>query len=172
MNPNRTNEAAVTQERLKGILSYDPATGVFVWIANVSKSVRRGDEAGHMAASGYRLIRINGIRYRAHRLAWLYVHGKWPAAFLDHRNNIFFDNRIENLREATKQQNAQNQGVSSNNKSGFKGVSFNKRTRRWLSQIRYGGRSNFLGYFLTPEAAHAAYAAAAQKHHQEFTRLA
>jgi hypothetical protein len=79
---------------------------------------------------------------------------------------------IENLRPATKSQNAANRGKTCNNTSGFKGVWWRRRYRKWQATIGVNGKRFYLGMFDTPEAAHAAYAAAAQRLHGEFARVA
>lgn len=161
----------LTQMRLKELLLYDPETGVFTWLSKPNRSIRMGDVAGCMA-SGYRQIKIDGRLYRAHRLAWLYVHGKWPADQIDHINGVRDDNRIVNLREATQSQNQQNRTANANNTSGFPGVCWSKQKRKWRSQIKLASRNKYLGIFDTPVAAHAAYLAAKAELHtfQPITR--
>jgi hypothetical protein len=90
---------------------------------------------------------------------------------VDHINGDGLDNRRSNLRLATNAQNLQNQKRRSTNTSGYKGVSL-YRDGRWSARIRANGRRVFLGYFATPELAHAAYCAAAEKYHGEFARTA
>lgn len=97
----------INQKRLKEVLDYDPATGVFTWRVELNARGKVGDPAG-CNSWGYRVIRIDGRLYGAHRLVWLYVHGRWPDAMIDHVNGDRSDNRIENLREANSVQNAHN----------------------------------------------------------------
>jgi hypothetical protein len=122
---------------------------------------------------GYRTIGIGGKRYLAHRLAWLYVHGEWPADQIDHVNMDRSDARMCNLREATAAQNKRNTGARSHNRSHLKGVEFNTRRKikRWYAVIRSDGKRNFLGSFDCPAAAHFAYVIAADKFHGEFARM-
>ncbi len=162
----------LTQDRLKEVLTYNPETGVFRWKAKPAGNVAVGSVAGTTNNKGYRYISVDSRRYRAHRLAWLYVHGKWPADQIDHIDGKRGNNRIANLREATNTQNQQNRGVSKSNTSGFKGVVWNKQTRKWQATIRIWGRQIFLGSFDTIERAAAAYSAAAARHHGEFDGLA
>ncbi|MCI0598744.1 MAG: HNH endonuclease [Beijerinckiaceae bacterium] len=160
----------ITTERLREVLAYDPDTGVFTWrVARGRQSA--GPEAGSLDGRGYRQIRIDGRRYQAHRLAWLYMAGAWPKDEIDHVNMDCADNRFENLREATRSQNQANIRAQSNNTSGFKGVCWHKRDRRWEAKIMVCGRKKHLGYFDTPKAAHAAYVAAAKLHFKEFARF-
>jgi hypothetical protein len=158
----------LTQARLKELLHYDPLTGVFTRLVATSNRIKVGDVAGSFDAYGYRRIMVEGKSYKAHRLAWLYVRGIWPANMLDHRNGIRTDNRIDNLREATSAQNGANTGKRSDNTSGFKGVCWNKHVGKWLAQIQIRSRMRYLGYFTTPEEASEAYQAAAKEYHKEF----
>jgi hypothetical protein len=112
------------------------------------------------------MIWIDGKRYYAHRLAWLYMTGKFPDQQIDHIDQDGTHNIWRNLREATNTQNAAN-SRRRNNASGFKGV-FWQRSRRWRASIMVNSRRIHLGYFNTPEEAYAVYLAAAQKYFGEF----
>lgn len=158
----------LTAERLRSLLDYDPATGVFLWRVRRGPSALAGSIAGHIIAGGYRLIGVDGTEYYAHRLAWLYVHGAWPTGHIDHQNVTPGDDRISNLREATRSQNLANRPAQSNNTSGLKGVSFHKGAGRWRATIQH----KYLGLFDTAEEAHAAYRAAASRVFGEFARAA
>ena len=160
----------LAQERLKELMSYDPAAGEFRW--RVSRGPRRaGSVSGCMNVRGYIQIKIDGKDYLAHRLAWLYVHGEFVQE-LDHINGIRTDNRISNLRPATRSQNNGNARKQSNNTSGLKGVSWYKRLQKWKAQITFNGRYIWLGIFDTREAAHAAYCAKSRELFGEFARAA
>lgn len=165
----------VTVDRLRALLSYDSATGVFTWRrrADVSQTWNdrfAGGVAGSIQAKGYRYISIDARLYRACKLAWLYVHGEWPSAQIDHENGDGSDDRIGNLRLATNAQNCRNQGPRATNKSGRKGVWWNRHLSKWQAKICVDGRGIHLGVFTDIDAASAAYAAAAAKHHGEFAR--
>lgn len=155
----------LTQSRLKTLLNYDQDTGIFTWRVRTCRNVMAGDVAGTTSIQGYRQIRINRRTFAAHRLAWLYVHGIWPADQIDHINGVRDDNRLVNLREATSAQNHQNRKKSANNTSGFTGVSWNCWTRKWQAAICAGGQRSHLGHFDTPESAHTAYLAAKAELH-------
>jgi len=137
----------LTQERLKEVLSYDPETGVFVRkiTANNNKA-KKGDLAGHLNKIGYLEMKVDGKRYYAHRLAWLYVNGYFPELNIDHINRKRNDNRIKNLREASQQCNVRNAKMKSSNKSGITGVCWYKPSKKWKAQITSGTTIN-LGHF-------------------------
>ena len=155
----------LTAEDLRAVLSYSPDTGIFVWISGV----RNGQVAGNVDNLGYRRICVFGRFYKAHRLAWFYVNGKWPIE-IDHVNGVRDDNRLVNLRAANRSINVQNVGPRRNNTSGFTGVSFYRRTGRWRAQIKNAGRTVHLGDFDQPEAAHDAYMEAKKRLHPSFAR--
>jgi hypothetical protein len=158
-------------ERLREVLSYDPATGIFTRLVNTG-NVHEGDPAGCINKSlGYAMITIDYKRYYAHRLAWLYMTGEWPAAQIDHINMDRADNRWDNLRLATKSQNMSNRGAQSNNTSGIKGVDWDRARIKWRAQICASGRRVCLGRFDTREEAQAAYVIAVEKYHGGFARI-
>ncbi len=168
----RRGDARIVVAHLRELLDYDPVTGVFRWRQKPNKRTNIGAIAGEIKQWGHRRIQMAGRRYPAHHLAWLYVYGVWPTGILDHANGKPDDNRIANLRPATTTQNMQNCRRFSTNSSGFKGVSFCRQTRRWRAHIVVDGRYIHLGRFPSPEKAHAAYVAAAQKYFGEFARAA
>jgi hypothetical protein len=146
----------LTQAILKENLHYNPETGIFTWIKSKTK-VKRGDIAGYTDCKGYIAIGLNKKLYRAHRLAWLYVNGIMPTMHIDHVNRIKADNRIDNLRQATAAENNHNKDLSRKNKSGFKGVCWNKKNKKWRAECTNNGKSHHLGYFVSAEAASIAY---------------
>ena|SRR3990167_376480 len=159
----------LTHERLVEVLNYDPMTGLFSWRKRLAQIVKVGAIAGSINGSGYRQIRIDGRVYKAHRLAWFYIHGEWPAHDMDHAAGRRQDNRLEKIRPATRSQNRANIGKHRNNTTGFKGVLF-VRPHRWRAVIKCEKRRYHLGYFDTPEEAHAAYAEKARELFGEFAR--
>lgn len=163
--PEALRRDLLTADRLKELLLYDQETGVFTWRTGRGVTTKHGDVAGSIASHGYRLITVDGKRYRAHRLAWLYVHGAWPEEEVDHINQKKDDNRIANLRHATHWENSQNRPMQANNKSGYRGVSKRKGRERWVAKIYTRGKCRLLGEFSSPEQANAAYQAAARELH-------
>ena len=158
----------LTQERLKELLSYDPETGLFTWKTRTAKCIHVGDIAGYFNNKGYNVIVLLNESYLAHRLAWLYMTGLNTEFQIDHINNIKSDNRFINLREATNAENIRNQGFRSTNKSGYIGVSKNKKVNKWVAQCCLNGKNYNLGYFENAYDAAIAYQNFAKKHHGEF----
>jgi len=132
---------------LKEMLYYNPETGLFTWLVSKKGHIKAGDIAGYIHSSGYRIICINGKRYRAHRLAWLYMTGAWPECQIDHDNQIRSDNRFLNLKEATNEQNAKNCKRRVDNTSGVTGVWFHKQVGKWCSEIFVKGKKISLGVY-------------------------
>lgn len=167
------DQADVTQERVREVFDYDPATGDLIYRRNRGGNRSKGEIAGFICkrplrrGGGYRLIGFNGREYGAHHLVWVWHHGFYPRSHLDHINLVRDDNRIENLRECTQAQNMANRNLQANNTSGFKGVTKAKTQGKWLA---YVGRRH-LGTFDTPEAAHEAHKNAALALYGEFTRF-
>lgn len=162
----------LTAERLRELLDYDLATGVFTWRVRRGGTANIGTVAGRKAqASGYLLIRVAGAAYLAHRLAWLYIHGEFPPCKLDHRNGVRTDNRIANLRLANDSQNNMNKAMHSNNTSGIKGVFWHAGAQKWMASIGVHKRQKYLGLFIDKEASAAAYAQAAAEHFGEYARI-
>lgn len=135
----------LTQQKLKELLSYDPNTGDFIWLQPTNKRIKVGDKAGYEDTNGYICIKLLGTKYRAHRLAWIYIYGDWPINQIDHINRVKQDNRILNLRDVTHRENHQNR---SNETVGVKPYN-----DRWIARIKVEGKDIYLGIFNTkPEA--------------------
>lgn len=164
------------QSYLHERLDYDQVTGIFRWKKPGRTGKNRvGDIAGTMR-HGYRFIGIPGYgQIGAHRLAWIYVYGPTiGGAEIDHRDTDPANNAIDNLRLATSSEQKQNKKVQSNNRCGLKGAYYHAahKGKKWRTQIKVGEKLIFLGYFHTPEDAHAAYSEAAVTHFGEFARTA
>ena len=158
----------ITQEELKEVLEYDPATGEFRWRVSRGPTAKAGNRAGSLHHTGYRMLRVYGHRYLEHRLAWLYMTGNFPAKQVDHRNLIRDDNSWDNLREASQGQNKANGHKYQNNTSGYKGAY--KCGKRWRSGIKLDNKQINLGTFDSAKEAHLAYCKAATEMRREFAR--
>lgn len=156
-------------ERLREVLYYAPDTGIFTRRIRQPKT-RVGDVAGGTDTRGYIVINVDGRRYRAARLAWLYMTGSWPTHVVDHIDGNRANDQWANLRAATHNENMRNTKLRSDNTSGLKGAYWIARNKRWRSQIQVDRRLQHLGYFDTAEEAHAAYCRAAEALHGEFAR--
>lgn len=153
---------------LKEIISYCPETGIFTWLVKRNShrgKVVPGSIANSVSVHGYARIGIDGSRYPAHRLAWFYVYGRWPSKQIDHINRDRLDNRIVNLREATDAENRQNMSLSVTNTSGVKGVSWDKRRKKWFSKITHNYQQISLGFHDNINDAEKAYAEAKERLH-------
>jgi hypothetical protein len=159
----------LTAERLRALFRYDADTGAFIFITRAARRVQIGDRAGSVNNEGYRHIHIDGRSYKAHRLAWLYVNGEWPMGMVDHINGNTDDNRIANLREASRSQNLANSRLMRRGKLIHKGVS--QRKGKWIARIQRNGHPRFLGYFATEQEAIAAYKTAAAELFGSFARV-
>jgi hypothetical protein len=159
----------ITQEELKIWLRYDPETGSFFWHKSNSNRAIVGEKAGTLRPDGYTIITINGMRYRAHHLAWLYAYGELPpSTHVDHINGDRGDNRIENLRLASHGENLMNRGRQVNNRAGYKGIWWDKEKQLWAAMIGFNSQKKALGRYETAEEAARAYDAAARLYHGKF----
>ena len=126
-----------------------------------------GDEVGCMNSHGYRRIKLNQKEYATHRIIFLMHHGYLPE-IVDHKDNNPLNNHIENLREATGQQNNFNSRRQKNNTTGYKGVYYNKNIKKFCARSKNMGTRTYLGDFNTAEEAYEAYCAYGRIHHGEF----
>lgn len=147
----------ITQEELKQYLDYNKDTGMFTWIQKKAAWQKIGSVAGSLHHEGYIVIGFNYKPYPAHRLAWLFVYGKFPEKELDHINRIRTDNRIVNLREVTTQQNQFNLTKRQRTTSNYIGVSWNTSRQRYIAQIQVNKQKVYLGLFDNELDAHKAY---------------
>ena len=154
-------KADVTAQRLREILVYCQDTGLFRWRAY------GGVPAGSDSGDGYIRIGVDGRLYFAQRLAWLYVNGQWPENDVDHINGQRADNRLCNLRRATRSQNNINAVRPKDNTSGYKGVMASR--GKWLARIGVNRKKVFLGRFDSIEDAAQAYADAANRYYPGFS---
>lgn len=145
---NGTEEDQELRKIVMERLSYDSRTGIFKWEIRASSHVPKGSRAGALhKQTGYVRIKILGRSYRAHRLAWLIMYGSFPPDQIDHINGVKHDNRIINLRAVTPAENNRNRAFDIRNKSGHIGISYNKKTNRWLARIGGNHKRVNLGSF-------------------------
>jgi hypothetical protein len=145
----------LTQERLKELLHYNPETGLFSWLVNRARGATKGVIAGTLK-EGRIDIMVFRKHYKAHRLAWLYVHGSFPKEQIDHINGNPSDNRLSNLREATHSENQQNiRRAQVNSKTGVLGVSPCR--GKFQASIKANNKQYNLGKFNSIEEAKLAY---------------
>lgn len=157
----------ITIDDLRHFLNYDPKTGIFTWKNKTSFRVENGDIAGWIETiHGYRLIGIYGHNYRAGRLAFAYIYGRFPHE-VDHINHVCDDDRICNLREASRKDNARYVRMKKNNKVGLKGVT--ARRNKFRANICVDGKQIYLGDWKTATEAYDAYKRAAKTYFGDFS---
>jgi len=160
----------ITQEYIKSILHYNPETGVFTWLEDVNPRARKGMIAGGLSGSGYILISINNYRTGAHRLAFLYILGYIPE-MVDHIDRNPQNNSWDNLRVCTSKTNAYNAGLRTDNKSGYKGITWDRSRGKWFVCLSVNSKTIGLGRYKDIEDAIRAYNKGAKKHHKEFAYI-
>lgn len=153
----------ITQSKLKELLHYNPETGIFVNLKTRGGAIK-GSKAGCLHINGYHQIKISGVCYTAHRLAWLYMTGEWPENQIDHINHIRNDNKWANLRDATAKENSRNRTLSPNSTSGVCGVSWINKSKKWQSKIRVNSKHIYIGSYADKFEAICARKSAENKH--------
>ncbi len=155
----------MTPERLREVLSYHPWTGEFRWRLQLSLRIKVGDLAGRLTDQLFIKIRIDGREYLAHRLAWLYMKGKWPTRLINHRNRRRSDNRWPNLREAT---NSQIAAHARSRRRMSRGVDWLPREGKFRARITVDGQWSDIGHYRTEAQAYQAYLVSARAAFGEF----
>tara|TARA_R110000744_G_C19135209_1_gene537524 strand:- start:121 stop:654 length:534 start_codon:yes stop_codon:yes gene_type:complete len=130
--------------KVKKLLAYKE--GKLIRRSSIGRGVK-GGEIRAVNSQGYIQTTINCKFYLVHRLVWL-LHYREMAKFIDHINGDRQDNRIENLREVTPSQNAQNRALSANNTSGVKGVHWSRSANKWQATVMVNGIHNYLGVYV------------------------
>ena len=136
----------ITQSELKKQIHYSPETGLFKRLISKTSSVNVGDKAGSLRTNGYLAFHLNNKLYYSHRLAFLYMSGRFPIQ-VDHINHSRTDNRWINIREANASINSKNRSLKESNISGTTGVHFAKHAKMWRAQIQVKSKMISLGYF-------------------------
>lgn len=158
----------ISHERLKELLHYNPETGDFTWRTNPKNTQRLGTVAGGWSLNGYRVVGVDNVQYKQHRLAWFYVYGVWPTQILDHIDRDRGNNRITNLREChSPAESGENRGTPRNNTSGHIGVTCRKRCGvvSYEASISKSGIRYHLGLYRVLADAVAAYVQAKERLH-------
>lgn len=135
----------IDQKTVRELFDYDPENGVLIWKTPHSTKLKPGDIAGNVRKDGYTQIVIGHESYLAHRLIWLYHKGYLPENDIDHEDRDNTNDRIWNLREATRSCNNTNSGNRKDNNSGVKGVIFHKTSKKWMAYITKNKRTTYLG---------------------------
>lgn len=162
-------EPKYIKEEVRDYLSYDEHTGNLAWIKKTGSKTVIGNTAGwYNKEHGHFYVTVNGTTYTAHRVAWYLKTGVQPPMFIDHHDGDGANNKWDNLRLADKSTNGFNRGKQSNNKSGYKGVSWSKHNSKWRAYINKQGKQHHLGYFDDPEEAHIVYCNKAHELHGNF----
>jgi len=176
------NRPLPSPEVLRQLLEYNASTGLLFWKPrplHLFSSVRDADswntryagrEAFTSVRGGYRLGSINDTMYSAHRIAWAIFYGVVPEKEIDHIDCDRSNNKICNLRIATRSQNQQNSKSQKTSTSKFKGVSWEGRAKKWRAQIKVQNGYKHLGYFDCEQKAWAAYKNHADIYYGEFAR--
>ncbi len=163
----RDQSVLIKHERLKCLVKFHRGSGLFT--ARLPfKRYEKGDIVGSMNTRGYIRIYLDGVFYLGHRLAWFYVHGTWPSNLLDHKNGVFSDNRLVNLRECDTVRNGRNRKRDIRNTTGKTGACILK--GRFQANIKLPGRRLILGSFDKFADAVAARIEAEKKYFKEFRR--
>jgi hypothetical protein len=157
-------------ETISKYLDYNPDTGVITWKIQRSNRKKAGDIAGVIDSNGYRRIKFSPKLYLAHRVAWLLYYKEWPQNLIDHINLDVSDNRILNLREATQSQNMMNCTKYKTNTSGIKGVTYNKKRKKWRCYLSLNGVRFQKGEFKTKEEAEVFINDWRKQIHKEYSR--
>lgn len=162
---SRTN-STLTQERLKELVHYDPESGAFSRL----KNIRKDGKVGSIRPDGYLTLCVDGTIYTAHRIAFLYMNGKWPTHDVDHIDGNKLNNRWNNLRDTPTEINCQNRRKPQKNSiHGVLGVRSVTKSKTWAARITVNGKTRHLGCYSTQEEASAAYLEAKRRLHSGCT---
>jgi len=160
-------QSSVSIEEIKARVRFDSETGKLHRVT-ASGGSKVGQETGSMSSSGYLGVGICGKAFLCHRIAWLLHYGEWPEFEVDHINGMKTDNRISNLRSATRSENVNNTNLRSDSTSGYKGVNYSNQHGRYRARIVVKGKRMHVGMYDTPEQAHEALCAARNAYHGKF----
>lgn len=146
---NNKRREAMTFAKVRETFDYSPVSGELFWRVRKKGSKGLGNLAGYTAPDGYCYVVVDGIRYMLHTLVYLWCEGYYPESFIDHIDRNPSNNRIENLRPVNQQCNLRNASPRTDNTSGVKGVSWDKRCEKWRAEMFIGGKYVYLGRYTT-----------------------
>jgi hypothetical protein len=156
----------LTADEVRRLFDYDPNTGAVTRRVTTGPTGRAGATVGSIDPNGYLRTQIRGHVHLLHRVVWLHHYGTWPSGWIDHINRNPADNRIDNLRLATRSLNNRNRtDPYKSSATGLLGVSKRSDSSRFTAYICVDGKNKYLGNFKTAEQAHAAYTNAKSKYH-------
>lgn len=162
-------QAKLTAARLRELLHYDATSGAFYWVSTDGRA-RKGALAGNRNSNGYMVVGLFGVKYRQHRLAWLYVYGEWPDGVVDHIDGNKDNNKIENLRVVSQAQNLQNRrSASVASACGVLGVYYSARRGGYMASVTTAGSKKRRGPYRSIERARIAYVDLKRTHHEACT---
>ena len=162
---NTKNVKALSQERVKELLRYNPMTGDFIWLVSRGKA-KKGYIAGHVSAKdGYRRINVDQSMCKSSRLAWFYMLGYWPEHDVDHIDRDRANDKWSNLRHVSRICNMRNKDISPDNKTGVVGIFRDNNRKKWMSYINVNGKRLHLGRFVDFKKAVIARWNAEKKYH-------
>lgn len=144
----------LTATRIRELLDYDHETGDLIWRVDRTGGTRAGDIAGSIKSNGYRMLKIDGTLYTAHRVVWAWHHGDWPVNEIDHIDRDPLNNRIENLRDVDRAVNLANRASW---KAGYGRKGVRPHRNRYVAEITIDRATVFIGSYLTPEEAFEAF---------------
>lgn len=156
-----------TKEYLHTLFEYKD--GILYWKENRVANKIKGKKAGCIDGKGYLQTKINNVLHKNHRIIFMMFKGYLPKS-IDHSDGNPLNNKIENLRKATNAQNIMNAKISTNNTSGFKGVEWNKRLKKWTVRIQIDGKRKYFGCYKDIDYARFVSDAMRYKYHKEFAR--
>lgn len=159
--------SATDIDAIRTRVSYDPITGEFTRLISSGGSTAGSVINSKPSKNGYIYVAVFDSKILAHRLAWALSHGEWPPHDVDHIDGVRSNNRLSNLRPATRSENMQNarKARASNKSCGLLGVSWSKAANRWSASIKTNGKAMYLGLFDCPKQAHEAYIQAKRELH-------
>jgi hypothetical protein len=153
---HRLRRTEITPELVRADVAYDPVTGDMTWIAR-RVGVPHGEVCGALTKHGYLVLRLRGVEFPVHRLAWMHHYGAAPSGLIRHLNGNKADNRIANLAIATASTCRALAAPQRNNRHGVKGAFWNKKDQRWIVRVQRDGKRVTVGSFKSLPEAEAAY---------------